>query len=426
MAGMFYTLQEVVEKLGKNESEIKGLVKEGKLREFRDGAKQLYKIEDVDAIASTAKSGDAILNDSLEISIDETGEVSLAPEELDVLMGTGDKKVDTKFKLDETGELMAEEKLDDSPVAGSKSDGSEILLSPGETGSGRLDTGMPVDAKSSASSISLDASSQQGVDLSSNDTKISSAGGDTINVLSDSDTGYKISDDASGDTKLIDKKPKALDQKGPADDAGIARLDEDINLEGAGSGSGLLDLSLQADDTSLGAVLDDIYPESQAAGAGAADQTPIAQAPLAAEDDQMFQAPPESQSEVDVPDEVIPQQDVMPVGVGVGAGAAIAFEAPADTTSNIFGALLFVPFAILIYSAIAVMSGYLPLANMQIVSAVGPIIWYVAAGLSAVTIIGALIASAAGSPKKPKAPKAPKAPKVKQPKPVKEKKAKSK
>ena len=89
MAGMFYTLQEVVEKLGKSESEIRNLVKEGKLREFRDGAKQLYKIEDVDAIASSSQPS---LNDSLELSIDESGEVSLAPEELDALMGTGDAR----------------------------------------------------------------------------------------------------------------------------------------------------------------------------------------------------------------------------------------------------------------------------------------------------------------------------------------------
>ncbi|OHB51536.1 MAG: hypothetical protein A2Y10_11730 [Planctomycetes bacterium GWF2_41_51] len=416
MAGMFYTLQEVVEKLGKNEAEIKSLVKEGKLREFRDGAKQLYKIEDVDAIASSSQPG-SVLNDSLEISIDESGEVSLAPEELDALMGTGDKNLDTKFSLDETGELMADEKLDDTPKTGTGS-GSEILLSPAESGqNARLDTGtnMPSDGNASVGSISLE-SSQQGTELTNGDTKIA-PGGDTINVLSDSDTGYKISEDTSGDTSLIDKKPKSLDQKGSADDFGIARLDEDINLEGAGSGSGLLDLSLQADDTSLGAVLDDIYPENPSAGL---DQAPAVQEPSLEEEPQdgkMFEPQPEA--EVEVPDEILEQPGIV---VPVGAGVAV-YETPADTSSNVFGAILFIPFIILIYSSIVVISGYKPVLNMTIVSAIGPIIWYVAAGLAAATIIGVLIASTAGAPKKPKAPKAPKAKKVK---PVKEKKAKAK
>jgi len=401
MAGMFYTLQEVIEKLGKNEGEIRALVKDGKLREFRDGAKQLYKIEDVDAIAASAKGGSALLNDSLEISIDESGEVSLAPEELDALMGTDDKNSNgTKFKLDETGELMADEKLDGSKGSKTKS-GSEILLSPNETTPG---------GASSSGSISLASSSEQGSELSNSDTKIST-GGDTINVLSDSDTGYKISEDASGDTKLIQKQPKALDQKGGADDLGGARLDEDINLE-AGSGSGLLDLSLQADDTSLGAVLDDIYPESPAAGI---DQTPVPQAPAIEAEEKMFQPQPEA--DVEVPDDVIPQEATVPAGV------AMSFEVPPDSSSNIFGAILFVPLAILIYSAIVVIAGYKPILSMPLVSAIGPIIWYVAGGLGAVIILGVLIGTFSGAPKKPKAPKAPKEKKVK---PVKEKKVKAK
>lgn len=415
MAGMFYTLQEVIEKLGKAEAEIRGLVKEGKLREFRDGAKQLYKIEDVDAIASSAKGGGAVLNDSLEISIDETGEVSLAPEELDVLMGTGaDKGQETNFKLDETGELLGEETLGGTPRSekGDKSKGgSEILLSPAESGEAKIDTKLPGTGSSSTSSISLTSTgSQQGSDLTSGDTKISE-GGDTINVLSESDTGYKISEDTSGDTKLMDKKSKALDQKGKADDAGIARLDEDINLEGAGgagSGSGLLDLSLQADDTSLGAVLDDIYPESPSA---AVEKTPLPEV-SAEEPDKMLEG--SEAAAVGVPEEVMPQE----TSAAMPAGAVMTFEAPADSTSNVFGAILFVPLIVLIYSAIAVISGYKPILNMPIVSSVGPIIWYVAAGLCAVTILGVLIGTFAGAPKKPKEPKPMKV------KPVKEKKAK--
>jgi hypothetical protein len=39
----------------------------------------------------------------------------------------------------------------------------------------------------------------------------------------------------------------------------LEEIDNDVNLDSFGSGSGLLDLSLQADDTSLGGILDEIY-----------------------------------------------------------------------------------------------------------------------------------------------------------------------
>ena len=44
MAGMFYSLQEAAEKLNKTEEELKQIVKEGKLREFRDGPNLLFKV----------------------------------------------------------------------------------------------------------------------------------------------------------------------------------------------------------------------------------------------------------------------------------------------------------------------------------------------------------------------------------------------
>ena len=51
MAGMFYSLKEAAERLGKAENELIELVKQGKLREFRDGANQLVKIDEIEALA---------------------------------------------------------------------------------------------------------------------------------------------------------------------------------------------------------------------------------------------------------------------------------------------------------------------------------------------------------------------------------------
>ena len=76
MAGMFYSLQEAAEKLNKTEDEIKQLVQEGKLREFRDGTNLLFKVDEVEALISDVgeEKFEEILN------ADEVQEVSEAEE----------------------------------------------------------------------------------------------------------------------------------------------------------------------------------------------------------------------------------------------------------------------------------------------------------------------------------------------------------
>ena len=65
--------------------------------------------------------------------------------------------------------------------------------------------------------------------------------GENISVLGESDE-YNLKND------------KQLNTPVP-----LENIEEDINLDSFGSGSGLLDLSLQADDTTLGGILDEIY-----------------------------------------------------------------------------------------------------------------------------------------------------------------------
>ena len=54
MSGMFYSLKEAAEKLNKTEEEIKQIVKDGQLREFRDGPNLLFKVEEVEALLPQA------------------------------------------------------------------------------------------------------------------------------------------------------------------------------------------------------------------------------------------------------------------------------------------------------------------------------------------------------------------------------------
>ena len=52
MAGMFYTFEEAAEKLNKTEQELRELVEQGKLREFRDGSASFFKIAEIESFAS--------------------------------------------------------------------------------------------------------------------------------------------------------------------------------------------------------------------------------------------------------------------------------------------------------------------------------------------------------------------------------------
>ena len=52
MAKMFYTLEEAKAALEKNEEEIKQFAREGRLREFRDGPRLMFKADQVESIKS--------------------------------------------------------------------------------------------------------------------------------------------------------------------------------------------------------------------------------------------------------------------------------------------------------------------------------------------------------------------------------------
>jgi len=279
MAGEYYSLEEVVEKLGKSEDQVKSLVSQGKLHEFRDGANTLYKIAEVDALLS-------------EIS------------QLDTAAGS-----------------------------------SGIQLMPDDSGAG------------SEPAAGLTAGVNLG-DLTGADTTVGTTG---INVLGDTDDEYKIADDTQGETQIVESEE--------AED--IGSLDGDLSMDSVGSGSGLLDLSLQADDTSLGAVLDDILP-SAGEGAPAA----VEEAGVAEEADKIFEeAEPEAVEPIEPEPMMTPQY----------------IEPAPDAVSNSFGIALVVPFLAMIYAAIVVLAGFKGISP-TILKGIEGIIWYVAIVLAVVVL----------------------------------------
>src|SRR5687767_886760 len=63
MAKMFYTLEEVAQKLNKTPDEIKAMAKSGQIQEFRDRDKLMFKVDQIDLLAGgDEESGDLHLD----------------------------------------------------------------------------------------------------------------------------------------------------------------------------------------------------------------------------------------------------------------------------------------------------------------------------------------------------------------------------
>ncbi len=363
MAGMFYSLKEVSEKLGKNEEEVRQIVKSGRLREFRDGPNLLFKVDEVNSLMSdtsflSKKAVDTPVEMPAETPLEMPAEL---PEEK---------------AIEKTPEPKAEE-------------GDEILLMPEAGDTGKTDDEL----------LLTDADTQivdEGIKVLGDTTSLGKEG---------SDETFKGADGGSG---------------GLGKEASLEEIEKDVSLDTFGSGSGLLDLSLQADDTSLGGILDEIYTpggegkaaapgepvETAAAGAASAEGSAME---VAAEADQMLSAEPIA--------EAAPMTPMM-------AAALVYAEPEPDAASNALGVMLFIPLVAVIYTAIVAIAGFSNVSP-SILKMTQGFIWYIAGGMAVVSGLIAAVGMSMGKEKKPKAPKAPKPPKVKKekpPKPVKEKK----
>ncbi|MFQ5491771.1 MAG: helix-turn-helix domain-containing protein [Phycisphaerae bacterium] len=199
MAKSFYTIEEVCEKLHMTDDQVKHLVREGQLREFRDAGKVNYKAEEVDAIAPAADDSAA----------GASGELVLEP-------------------ADDTGTSF--------DLAGS---------TPG-LGSG-------IDLAGSSPGLGSDVLSLEEADA--DDTAVGAKAGDKKDDTVVTSVGVSVFDEDEDELADVDPLAATVVSEGAAG----------LGIEGIGSGSGLLDLTRESDDTSLGAdLLDEIYPEDEA------------------------------------------------------------------------------------------------------------------------------------------------------------------
>jgi hypothetical protein len=218
MAKMFYTLDEAKTALGKSEEEIKQYAREGRLREFRDGPRLMFKADQVEQLRSEIAGGGG---DQVDLGVSDSGGM------IDLVDTTGASGTSITLSDTNTGQ----------------STGFALKSGTGAGVKAKEDTALATDLglSGTAGGIPSPAARSSGSGISSGGSR---AG---INVFG------------------ADEVPGVVD---PMAQTAITPTTQEINLESVGSGSGLLDLSRERDDTSLGAVLEEIGPGASGAPAG--------------------------------------------------------------------------------------------------------------------------------------------------------------
>lgn len=213
MAKMFYTLEEVCQKLGKTEDEVRELAGSGQLQEFRDRDRLMFKVEQVDLLAG----GDEADEDfSLELE-DTAGGSGLE------LSGTGIPMADTSggtgisiFETDHGGEQNDAASEPAAALSGTGADlsadsfGDDLQLEAVGSGSGLLD-----------------------LTRESDDTSL---GAELLEEVFTGDEQMEIPANASG---LFDAAPADIADDVPAAPVGVAAVPMIVDAyDGSGSGLG--------------------------------------------------------------------------------------------------------------------------------------------------------------------------------------------
>lgn len=121
MSGMFYSVKEAAEKLKMTEKEVRKLIKEDKLREFRIGSDMLLKAEEVNSLA--AEKGISVES---EAPAEEQESVPVAPETTEPEAGEVELG---KFELPESEAVEPESPVLDMADLESLNVGDEIPAS---------------------------------------------------------------------------------------------------------------------------------------------------------------------------------------------------------------------------------------------------------------------------------------------------------
>ena len=145
MAKMFYSMEEAAQKLGVSTDQIKAMAEEGKLQQFRDRDKVMFKVDQVDGLS--AGGGEPGLSDTGTIPMastsGDTDAIDLAAE-IDADHTKDASKEDTRnatgISVFDADEVQAADPLAQTVVSGSITlDDDELALESVGSGSGLLD-----------------------------------------------------------------------------------------------------------------------------------------------------------------------------------------------------------------------------------------------------------------------------------------------
>ncbi len=332
MAKMFYTLEEAAQKLGKSEDEVRELASSGRVQEFRDRDKLMFKVDQVDLLAEQ-EDGEDGGDDELSLESDMSGMLPLGD-----TSGGGDsiglessgEESSVALEADDSGESAPkkEEKEEDVPAPSAGESGSMIGLEPtGESGTG----------------VSLEGEGDAG-DSGEQDSK--------------QKTGVSIFDADELDTADPAAATLVTDE---------GELD-DISTDQVGSGSGLMELTRESDDTSLGA---DAFLEE-----------------LGSADDSAEGAPPSATGLFEGAGEEEPE---LAGAAAPGAGAAAIPEPYDGAWSGLTGGLAFGMILSLALALAVIISSMMGVATEDFVDLIAGNLMIWVGSLAGVTLIAAFL-----------------------------------
>jgi len=269
MAQQYLSIEQVCKTLGVTEDDVKKMVGDGRLREVRDAGKRLYRTEDVERIRGNEGSSIVDLSLGDQANLDETETFASA------LSSLADSSSSLSI-LDDTG----------SGTPGPAEAGSSISLSSSDIELDGIPESLPAKPKapepkkpepkkpiasdSLSSEIALlseddDAGDKASLGSAEDAPELGLSGSDVIKLDQTEEVRKKSKEDTritSSGISVFDDDELEVDTD-PMGKTHIAPAVEDFDA--VGSGSGLLDLTRESDDTSLGAELLDVISPTDAA-----------------------------------------------------------------------------------------------------------------------------------------------------------------
>jgi len=241
MAKMFYTLEEAAERLSKSADEVREMAKKGQIQEFRDRDKLMFKTDQIDLLAADEEHGagdEADLSSMIPLA-DDSG-------------------------LDLEGSDSGESSLGESGSPAGDS-GVESELGESESTSDAGDTGDTSDDTDTLTGLLGESGEMGGSGLLGGSG--SGLGGDPF---ADSAGGSGSgAGEGEGDKKertgvgIFDADE--MEDVDPSDMTVMSGSGSGMDIDSLGSGSGLMDLTRESDDTSLGAdFLEELSPGEEA------------------------------------------------------------------------------------------------------------------------------------------------------------------